>query len=110
MVLSCINQFSLIDLPIKSRYLVKWLVCIYPEISAIPFLLHRDIDQNGCCYEQRFIRFYRRSRCKRENSRHFSGYKVCDKEEKEEDVWQDIATALEDWTQRILDTKSRRAT
>ena len=36
--------------------------------------------------------------------------KVCDKKEVETDVWQYITTALEDWTQRILDTESRRAT
>ena len=36
--------------------------------------------------------------------------KVCDKEEKEEDVWQDIASALEEWTQRILDSESRHRT
>ena len=29
---------------------------------------------------------------------------VCSTGEKKEDVWQDIVTALEDWTQRILDT------
>ena len=31
--------------------------------------------------------------------------KACDKEENEEDNWQDISNALEDWTQRILDSK-----
>ena len=35
--------------------------------------------------------------------------KICNKEV-ETDVWQDIATALEDWTRQILDTESRRAT
>ena len=39
--------------------------------------------------------------------------KVCDKEEEKEeetDVWQDIAYALNNWRQRILDTECRHAT
>ena len=38
--------------------------------------------------------------------------KVCDKEEEkaeETDVWQEIADALNNWTQRILDSEIRRA-
>ena len=86
-------------------------MCIYTEISAIPFLLHRDIDQNGCCSRQRFTRFYRCLDVKEKDTS--LNTKVCNKEEekeKETDVWQDIATPLADWTRQILDTESRRAT
>ena len=33
--------------------------------------------------------------------------KVCNKDEKESDVWSDIAVALNRWSQRILDAETR---